>query len=212
MRIAALVGDRRGIVEERQVDRELVILGVIKRWRDLIADAQRQRHLGRQAPRVVHVERRCVAQIPRAADGHGSLRLIQLPEQEIGEGIAAGSGSWVDGRVRLEGELATGELVAILIVMLAPEFSTEAECVLAADPREVVDKLKRAVVVRVRTFGGVADARVVVDGDVRDAPLNGVAGLQAWNAELRYDVLREGQIRSNRVEEARVTEAGFVDR
>ena len=98
-------------------------------------------------------------------------------------------GGGVLGGVGLEGELAARELVADLVVMLAPEFAAEAERVLAADPGEIVDELERVVVVGVRAFGAVADAAVADQGDVRDAPLHGVARFETGNADFADHVL-----------------------
>ena len=59
-------------------------------------------------------------------DGDGDGRVIALAEKEFGEGIPAGFGSGGAGRalgdVGLEGELAAGELVADLVVVLAVVF------------------------------------------------------------------------------------------
>ena len=51
---------------------------------------------------------------------------------------------------------------------------------------------------------------VVDQGDVGDAPLHGVAGLQAGDADLAHHVLGEREIGAGGVEEAGVTEPGLV--
>ncbi len=67
--------------------------------------------------------------------------MIQIAQQELGEGIAAGMGGALRG-VGLEDEIAARELIADLVEILAVVFEAEAEGVLAFDPRQIVDRLE----------------------------------------------------------------------
>src|SRR5689334_16662292 len=89
-------------------------------------------------------------------DRNRYFRLVQVAEKEVGERIAARQTGAL-GSVRLECELAPGELVAHLIIILARVFAAEAERVLPLDPGEIVVELQGIVVVCVRAFRGVAD-------------------------------------------------------
>ncbi len=193
LRIAALVGDVGRGVHVRHVDREDVAGGVVERRREFVAKAEGERQAAGDLPGVIDVEGLAVAQEFGAGDGDGGLGLVEIAEQVIAKGVAAGLGHGILGGVGLEGELAAGKLVADLIVVLAAELASEAEGVIAADPGEVVDELQRVVVVGVRPLGAVADAAVVGQRDVGKAPLHGISALEAGNADGADGVLREGQ-------------------
>ena len=78
------------------------------------------------------------------------------PEQEFGEGVAAGRVAGSRG-VRLENELAARELVAHLVEILPVVFESRSGRCACLDPGQVVDQLQGVVVVGVRTVGAVAD-------------------------------------------------------
>ena len=182
----------------------------MERRRQFIAQTQRQRELGSDLPRVVHIGVERVAL--EIGVGHRNRRfgLIHGAQQEVGEGIAAGE-SGAQRRVRLEGELAARELVSHLIVILPRELRAEAEGVLAPDPRQVVHKLQGVVVVCVRAFRAVSNRAVADQRDVRDAPGHGRAARKIRDADLAHHIGIEGQVGADGIEEAVVSESRLVD-
>ncbi len=186
--------------------------GVIEGGRDLVAQPQRESQFGCELPGIVQVKGPRISQEFGACDRDRCFRLVQIAQQEVAKGIAACLGDGVLGGVRLKRELPARELIAHLIVVLAPELSSETECVLAANPGKVVDKLQRIVVVRVRAFGVVSQAAVVDQRHVGNAPLHGIAGLQPGDSDLGHDVLGECQVCASGIEEARVAEAKLIHR
>src|SRR5947209_13922194 len=91
----------------------------------------------------------------RDGDGYGGL--IEIPEQELGEGIAAGMGGAL-GRIRLENEVAARKLVSDLIEVFPVELEPGAKSVLAARQAYVIDELQRVVLDDVGPVGVVADS------------------------------------------------------
>src|SRR5207248_8258412 len=100
---------------------------------------------------------------------------------------------------------------AYLVVILAPELAAESKRVLTPDPREVIDELESAVVVRVRPFGIVTEPAVAYQRNIGNAPLHGFAGLQPRDADFAHHVFRKGEVGARRIEESRVAEPGLVD-
>src|SRR5262249_17837080 len=143
-------------------------------------------------------------------DGDGRFGLIHRAQQEVGEGVTASEGG-AQRRIRLECELAAGELISYLIVILPREFRAEAEGVLAVDPRQVVHKLQRVVVVCVRAFRAVTYRAVADQRDVRNAPSDGRSTRKIRDADLTYHIRIECEVSADGIEEAVVSETRLVD-
>ena len=184
---------------------------VFPRRRALVAQAERESQLRGHLPGVVDVQGETVGAELRLGDRDRRLGLIELAQQEAGEGIAAGLGERVLRGLQVERPLAASELVAHLVVLVAADFAAEAEGVLAANDGSVVEELQRVVLVLVRAFGIVADAAVVDQRYVGHAPLHGRAAGEARDLELIDYVAAEGEQASGRVVEAGVAEAGLGD-
>src|SRR5690349_6788139 len=93
-----------------------------------------------------------------------------VAQEKTGECIAARTGRGVLRRCGGKGETATAELVAVLVVLIAPDFGTETEGVFPANDRGIVQELERAVLIDERTVRAVADSRVIRNSNARDAP------------------------------------------
>src|SRR5262245_14499706 len=85
----------------------------------------------------------------------------KISQQEVGEGVPivrrSGVTTRTSCRVVLDCKRPARELVAYLVVILPVVLEPEPERVLTVNPRQLVDKLKRVIVVFVRSFGAIAE-------------------------------------------------------
>src|SRR5262249_47313212 len=146
-----------------------------------------------------------------SGNGNRDGRLVKLPEQEIGEGISAGSGGAPCG-VGLEHKLAARELVSDLIEILPVVLEPKSERVLASDPGQFVHELQRIVVVSERTLGAVAQSGESGSAKryARNSPSDRRPALLVRYAQARNDIGVKSQESADGVIEPGVAETGFV--
>ena len=135
LRVAAAVGHLRRAVQIGHVDGE-------QASRSGLPMAACARIAGRARGSVSGSPSRCrrckargVGAELRLRDRDRRLGLVELAQQEAGEGIAARLGERILRSLKIERPLAARELVAHLVVLVAADFAAEAEGVLAADDR-----------------------------------------------------------------------------
>ena len=140
---------RRRVVErDRRVHQRAVR---VEPWRRVfVAQAEIERHVRADLPRVGEVIRLAQRAELRHRQRHRRFGLLRVAEQEVGEGVAGGD--------RLKLEIAARELVAHLVVHVVADAAANLERMPPANPRQVVAELERLVPVRIRPFGAVAEA------------------------------------------------------
>src|SRR5262249_49536646 len=75
----------------RKAHSEIVAQRICEGWREFVPQTQRQGHFGSQFPCVVNERMLDVALESRIGDGNRDRGLIEVPQHEFGEGVAAGS-------------------------------------------------------------------------------------------------------------------------
>ena len=127
----------------------------------------------------------------RLGNGNGYGGLIDITQQEFGEGIAGALYRLpvhdLCGRVGRKGVIAARILIADLVEILAIVFEAEFEAVLALVPGEVVDELSGVVFVLVRAIGIIAEAAETISTEAhgRDAPGDGQASPPDWEGSMQ---------------------------
>src|SRR5262249_1851201 len=137
--------------------------------------------------------------------------LVHLSDQESGEGISAGLIERVLGGLRVERPLAARELVAYLIVLIVANLPPKAEAVLAPNQGGVVDELRGVVLILVRPLCIVAEAAVVHQADVGEAPLYGWSALESGDADFVDHIAHKCQRTADGIVESRVAEPRLGD-
>ena len=147
---------RRRIVEwDGRVHQRAVL---VEPWRRvLVAQAEIERHVRADLPRVGEVIRVAHRAELRHRERHRRFGLLGIAEQEVGEGVSRGD--------VLKGEIPARKLVADLVVHVVSKTATSLERMPSANPRHVVVEFERAVAVRIRPFGVVAKAAEARDAD-----------------------------------------------
>src|SRR5205085_11521249 len=122
-------------------------------------------------PGIVHEGMKYIALPLPLGNGQRDGGLVDIPQQEFGEGISAGTGRTLRC-IGIEGVLAARILIADLVEILAIVFEAEFEAVLALEPGKVVDHLSSVVFVFKRAIGIIAEAAETIprEGDAGDAP------------------------------------------
>src|ERR1700730_16195851 len=117
------------------------------------------------------------------------------------------------GRVGREAVCATRVLIADLVEILAIEFESEFEAVLAMVPGNIVDELGGVILVFVRAIGIIAKGGETISAEahVRNAPCDRQAPRQIGKTQRRDDVIGVPRNGGEGIVEPRVTETRFVD-
>ncbi len=146
----------------------------------------------------------------RLRNRDGRFGTLDLAKNEVGKIVAAHGCRRIAGRIDVENEGTSRELITDLIISILPDLAAKAHGMLASDPGNIIDELQGTVVVRVGTFGIVAKAAIAREADRRNSPCHWSASVQTRNRQLLDNVANERKLAAGGVEEAVHTEAKLV--
>ena len=186
--------DRRVRIEPVEIDVDDLVARIGEGLVVLPAEPVIHRYRRSQTPAVLRVDREVVAAEVGDRRTDLAFRVVEIPEQEIGEGGAAAlrrRRQRILGVAAVEPEAAARDDAADLVVEHVAQLTAKLELVRRDGPREVVDQLNGLVVVDERRVALFAEARESRDVDVRDAPVERVVRRDV-DAECLDDVVHAG--------------------
>jgi hypothetical protein len=164
---------------------------VIPRWRVFISKTCGQCEFRRHAPRIIDIVGLAGGSELREGQCHGIGASGAVSCQKVGKGVAAGIRNRVPCHGSIKEKLPARELIAVLVIAVALDFQAKPKRVLAQDPGEIVNPLKRRIRQHERSARRIAKCADAIreTANLRDAPTEWVRRGQTWNAQKTDDVV-----------------------